>query len=49
MVGKMINNNLFDCCLIGNLNSIENGVVMSYNWAYAVNNLFDYCLIGDSK
>ncbi len=47
MVGKMINKNLFDCCLIENLNLIEFRDKVAGNRAYAIDNLFDNCLIGE--
>ncbi len=48
MVGKMINDNLFDRCLIGNLKLVENRVKTLCSWAYSANNLFDDCLIRDN-
>ena len=48
MVGKMINNNLFDCCLTENLNLIEIRGKVACNRAYAIDDLFDNCLIGEN-
>jgi len=42
----MINKNLFDCCLIENLNLIEIRDKVACSRAYEIDNLFDDCLIG---
>jgi hypothetical protein len=45
MVGKMINKNLFDCCLIGNLKIHNYKLESPYLKGFEDINLFDCCLL----